>query len=169
MQAIKIVVLSVFAAICYVISHDMITAHVCVEYFTVAHPFIFPSFDPVVMAVLWGFIATWWVGLILGIGLAIAAQAGSGPRLGPADVFPGILRVLAFMAVLAAILSAIGFFCSSRHWIWLTEPLSERIPPEKWNAFFFDAFAHTGSYLGGFLGGAILIRATWKKRKELTN
>ena len=76
MLILKIVLLSILAAISLGIPHDLITAHLCLEYFTVAHPFIFPSNKPVVTALLWGVIATWWVGLILGVGLAIAARAG---------------------------------------------------------------------------------------------
>ena len=48
------------------IAHDLVTAHVFVEYFTVYHPRVVDSESPVVMALVWGVLATWWVGLIAG-------------------------------------------------------------------------------------------------------
>src|SRR5881275_3656828 len=80
MESAKILILSVAAAIAYGIVHDQVTAHLCVEYFTIGHPPVFGTTSPVLLAVGWGIIATWWVGLLLGVVLAVAAQAGSRPR-----------------------------------------------------------------------------------------
>jgi hypothetical protein len=47
MTFVKIVLSTLFAAISYGIIHDMITAHFCVEYFTIGHPkiiYLTPSF-----------------------------------------------------------------------------------------------------------------------------
>ena len=66
MEFAKIVLLSVLAAVGYGIAHDSVTAHVCVEYFSVAHPPIFGgTHSPILLALGWGVIATWWVGLPL--------------------------------------------------------------------------------------------------------
>lgn len=164
MAALRIVFYSILAAVGYGICHDLVTAHLCVEYFTVAHPFIFPSDSPLVMALIWGILATWWVGLILGIGLATAARAGARPKRTAPDLLPDILKLLKGMALFACALGLIGYFCSVLHWIWLVPPLSTQIGSESHNLFFFDAFAHTGSYLGGFLGGLWLMRKTWRER-----
>ena len=61
MTFVKIVLSTLFSAISYGIIHDMITAHFCVEYFTIGHPKIIESESPVLLALLWGVIATWWV------------------------------------------------------------------------------------------------------------
>ena len=74
-----IILSSVFASIVYGILHDQVTARVCVEYFTIGHPPVFNTNDPTLLAIGWGIIATWWVGLILGIPLAVAARAGNRP------------------------------------------------------------------------------------------
>lgn len=164
MSGLRIVLLSIVAAIGYGILHDLVTAHVCVQYFTVAHPVILPSADPVVMALLWGVLATWWVGLGLGVPLALAARFGKRPKLSAGDLFPQILSLLKVMACFALLLGLIGYFCSQMHWIWLLPPMSEQIPRENWDGFFFDAFAHVGSYLAGLVGGVILIVKTWRRR-----
>lgn len=61
MAALRIVLYSILAAIGYGTCQDLVTAHIFVEYFTVAHPLIFPSDSPVVMALIWGVLATWWL------------------------------------------------------------------------------------------------------------
>jgi len=166
MAGLRIVFGSVLAAIVYGILHDLVTAHVCLQYFTVAHPLILPSGDPVVMALLWGVLATWWVGLALGVPLAVAARFGGRPELSLSDVLPNILSILKATACMALVLGLIGYFLSQMHWIWLLPPMSEKIPRESWDGFFFDAFAHVGSYLAGLVGGVFLIAKTWKRRSH---
>ena len=71
MESLKIILMAVAAAVLYGIMHDQITARVCVEYFTIGHPqlFVFPTDDPTLLGIGWGIVATWWVGLPLGIAL----------------------------------------------------------------------------------------------------
>ena len=76
MQAIAIVALCIGSAVAYGILHDQVTARVCVEYFTIGHPPVFSAVSPTMLGIGWGIIATWWVGLLLGIPLAVAARAG---------------------------------------------------------------------------------------------
>ena len=79
MQVLAIVALCIGAAVVYGIAHDQITARICVEYFTIGHPPVFATDDPTLLGLGWGVIATWWVGLMLGIFLALAARAGRRP------------------------------------------------------------------------------------------
>ena len=39
--------MSIFAAIAYGILHDLVTAHVFAEYFTIGHPPVFHTDDPI--------------------------------------------------------------------------------------------------------------------------
>ena len=77
MPAIRIVGLAILAAVVYGIALDQVTARVCIEYFTIGHPPIFPTESPTLLALGWGVVATWWVGLLLGVPLAIAARSGA--------------------------------------------------------------------------------------------
>src|ERR1700742_3819758 len=99
MEFAKIILFCLAAAIVYGILHDQVTAHLCVEYFTVAHPQVFHTQSPFLLALGWGVIATWWVGLPLGILLAAVARLGTGHRLTLSDVRPWIVRLLIAMAV----------------------------------------------------------------------
>lgn len=62
-ESFKIIGMAIGAAVGYGIVHDMITAHLCVEYFTQAHPPLFNTSEPALLALGWGIVATWWVAL----------------------------------------------------------------------------------------------------------
>jgi len=78
MQVLAIVALGVVGAVTYGILQDLVTAHVCLEYFSVFHGT--PEGGPVAQALHWGVVATWWVGLPLGWVLALAARVGPWPK-----------------------------------------------------------------------------------------
>src|SRR3954463_16695995 len=97
MQSAMIVLLSIAAAVAYGILHDQVTARVCVEYFTIGHPPVFPTESPTRLGIGWGIIATWWVGLLLGIPLAVAARAGRRPWRGVRSLVRPVLTLLLVM------------------------------------------------------------------------
>ncbi len=80
MQFLGIILMCILAAVAYGIAQDQIAARVCVEYFTIGHPPIFDTDDPTFLGLGWDIIATWWVGLLLGVPLAIVARVGSRPK-----------------------------------------------------------------------------------------
>src|SRR6266851_7327927 len=109
MQSIKIILTCVVAAVLYGIVHDQVTARICVEYFSVFHPPIFPTQSPTLLALGWGVIATWWMGAFLGVLLAIAARAGSRPKLSVVNLFKPIGKLLVVMAGCALLAGFSGF------------------------------------------------------------
>src|ERR1700722_16293989 len=62
----KGVALGVGVAVVYGIIHDQITVRLCVEYFSLAHPPLFPVSSPTLLGLCWGLAATVGVGLVLG-------------------------------------------------------------------------------------------------------
>jgi hypothetical protein len=112
---IKIMAFALAAGIAYGILHDQVTAHLCVEYFTVAHPPLFPrAMAPFCLAICWGIAATWWVALPLGLLMAIAARLGGWPKLKLVDLRRPILKMLGAMAVCALIAGIVGFILAQR-------------------------------------------------------
>jgi len=165
-EVLKIVAFATCAAITYGILHDQITAHWCVEYFTIAHPPIFPTSSPVLLAIGWGIIATWWVGLSLGLVLAFAAQFGRAPTI-PLRMLrrPIILLMLVCGGVaLAAGLSGavlVGSQVAAVPGMW-----GAVIPESKHVAFSAAAYAHLASYASGAIGGLFLIlRTAWLRSR----
>ena len=156
METIKIIVLGVGAAIVYGILHDQITARVCVEYFTIGHPPVFHTDDPTLLGLGWGVIATWWVGLPLGVLLAAAARVGSLPKTDAHNLLKPVGVMMACCGVLAFAAGVAGYMLANRGAITLDGWLAARIAPELHAVFLADLFAHTASYGGGFVGGFIL-------------
>lgn len=76
MRFFSVVLLAVLAAVTYGIVHDQVTVRVSLEYFTIGHPPVFDTDSPTLLALGWGVLATWWVGLPLGFLLATASQVG---------------------------------------------------------------------------------------------
>jgi len=145
----------------------MVTAHVCAEYFLPpAHPIILPTTHPVALALIWGIIATWWVGLILGIPLACVCRIGRKPRLAAKEMVRPILLMLVFLYVASMLSGVMGYF--SRYiGVGLLPPLSYAIAPERHALFLLDIWAHSAAYLFGVIGGIILMVWSWKKRRRL--
>jgi hypothetical protein len=111
MQFFFIVVLCVLAAVTYGILHDQVTARVCVEYFTIGHPPIFGTDDPTLLALGWGVLATWWVGVMLGVPLAVVARLGKRPKRSAVSMVRPLV-VLMIVSQFARCLQARG----ARYW-----------------------------------------------------
>ncbi|WP_084253542.1 hypothetical protein [Sphingomonas pituitosa] len=167
MESLKIIAFATLAAIVYGIVHDQVTAHLCVEYFTIAHPPVFPTTSPFLLALGWGVIATWWVGLPLGILLAIVARAGRAPRLALADLRGAILRLMLVSAIGALLAGGIGAAATALRFVTISEYWARVIPPGKHVAFLADAWAHGASYLIGAIGGLVVIGYAIARRRQL--
>jgi hypothetical protein len=148
-QSLAIIVLAVAAAVAFGIVHDQITARICIEYFTIGHPRLIDSDSPTVLGLFWGVAATWWVGLPLGLGLAVAARAGRRPKLNARNLLRPVSKLVGSMFIIATVAGLVGFVTARAGIFNLIEPLASRVPREKHAAFLADGWAHAGSYLAG--------------------
>ena len=162
MQFISIIALCIASAVVYGIVHDQVTARVCVEYFTVGHPPVFHTDSPTLLGIGWGMIATRWVGLLLGIPLAIAARAGLRPRRDVRSLVRPIFTLLAVMGVCALLAGIAGFILARIGASQLVEDLAERIPGDRHARFLADGGAHLASYFVGLVGGFVVIARVWR-------
>jgi len=164
MQFALTILLCIASAVCYGIVHDQITARICVEYFTIGHPPVFHTESPTLLAFGWGVIATWWVGLFLGVPLACVARLGSRQKVDAKALIKPIWILLGIMACGALIAGLLGFLLGSNDSVYLIEPMATQIPKAKQVAFLTDLWAHSASYLFGFIGGIVVIVLTGLKR-----
>jgi hypothetical protein len=164
MASLKIVLLSVLTAVVYGILHDQVTARICVEYFTVGHARLIDSESPTVLGLFWGVVATWWVGLALGIGLAIAARAGSRPKLAPRDLIPALIHLLVVMFATALVGGLAGYVTGKTGIFRLVERLATQMPPDRHLPFLVCGWTHSASYLAALIGGITLWVLVWKQR-----
>ncbi|HLN27843.1 MAG TPA: hypothetical protein VK395_08870 [Gemmataceae bacterium] len=169
MESLKIILLCVMSAIGFGILHDQVTARVCVEYFTIGHPPVFNTESPTLLALGWGILATWWVGLLLGMPAALASRLGSWPKVTArrwVGLICGLMVVTARTSLLAGV---VGYFLAKSGAVWLVEPLASRVPPSKHYAFLADLWAHLASYASGFLGGIALCGWTLFRRWRMAH
>ena len=163
----KIVLLVILASVLYGVLHDQVTARVCVEYFTIGHPPVFNTDSPTLLALGWGVIATWWVGLILGIPIACAARIGDRPAMSANDLLKPLALLLVCMAILAVVAGLAGYAAASAGAVWLLEPLRSKVPADRQVAFLADLWSHATSYGAGFIGGIVLCVWIWRRRRNL--
>jgi len=151
----------------YGVPHDQVTAQICVKYFTIGHPAVFSTDDPTLLGIGWGIIATWWVGLLLGIPLAMVARAGRRPKRSAGSLVRLLACLLGVMAVSAAVAGYIGWVLASRGIVFLVGPLAQAVPAERHVPFIADLWAHSASYLFRFVGGIVLMVLVWRSRARL--
>lgn len=163
-ESLKIFFVCVIASILYGIIHDQITARVCLEYFTVFHPPVFATQSPTLLAFGWGVIASWWMGALLGVLLAIAARAGSRSKLSAESLLKPIGKLLTIMFACALLAGLTGFVATQKDVIippeWMANNLTATINPR----FMADWCAHNASYATGFFGGIILCVLQYRRR-----
>ncbi|MBN1512356.1 MAG: hypothetical protein JXB13_10100 [Phycisphaerae bacterium] len=164
MEYLRIIGLCVVSAVAYGIVHDQVTARLCVEYFTIGHPRILASESPTVLAITWGVIATWWAGLVIGVPLALAACIGGRHRMTARSLIRPVAGLLILMGVLAFVGGIVGYVLGARGDVRLAGHLASRVPQEKQAAFLAALWAHSASYLSGFVGGLVLVVTTIIRR-----
>lgn len=163
-ETLRIIGFCILAAVGYGLVHDQVTARVCVEYFSIAHPPMLVTDSAFQLALVWGVVATWWVGLILGTGLAFAARAGSAPKEGLVSIWRRVLALMLWSGVFALMAGSAGALIEATAGMGMPVMWKPYIPPEKWTAFAFDAWAHSASYAGAALGGLWVIVQTYRRR-----
>lgn len=167
MPFLAIILLSIVAAVAYGVVHDQFTARICVEYFTIGHPQVFNTEDPTLLGIGWGVIATWWVGLLLGVPLALVARVGDRPKRTARSLIRPLTWLLLVMALCATVAGTVGWMLAERGDVFLLGPLAETVPAEKHVPFIADLWAHSASYLVGFVGGVVLTVLVWRSRRRI--
>jgi hypothetical protein len=158
------ILITILAAILYGEVHDQITIRICPEYFTIAHPQVSDTTSLTKLAFIWGFLATWWVGLLLGIPLAICAHAGSRPPFPLRRLLPPIASLLVVMAACAGFSGMIGMMLFMSGHVQLNQHWLSVIPQRHMLGFICDCWTHLASYLCGFIAGIVLMVWVWRQR-----
>ena len=157
MKWFVIILMCVATCVVYGIIHDQITARICVEYFTIGHPPMFGTEDPTLLGIGWGIVATWWVGVLLGVPLAAACRVGRWPKREPHTLWRPLIGLSVASFAMAILSGLIGWVTAINGWVFLVGPISEQVPADRHVPFLIDLWAHSASYFSGFVGGCALI------------
>jgi len=164
MQSFAIILLAITSSVIYGVIHDQITARLCIEYFTIGHPPVFQTDSPTLIGLGWGVIASWRVGLLLGVPLACAARAGAWPQRSAISLLRPIAVLMSSAGLAALLAGVIGYILAGMGVATLSPEMASRIPQEKQIAFLVDLWAHSASYAAGFAGGMIMIAYVYFSR-----
>jgi hypothetical protein len=164
MNKARVILLCVLAAISYGVIHDEITARLCVEYFTVAHPPLFHTDSPTVLGLCWGVAATIGIGAVLGAILAEVSQSEGRPPVPIRQLARSLLLLLGAMGLSAFLAGLLGYQLSRRSIISIPITLAYMVPSARHDRFMAVWFAHGASYLIGLTGGAVLVVRIWLER-----
>ena len=165
MKFAQIILLSLFASCTDGVVHDQLTVRFCLEYFTIAHPPLFHTGSPTLLAFCWGIAATTGIGAIFGVLLALVSQStGGAPPCSIARLARSIVALLGVMGASACSAGVLGYRLSRAGFISLPAGLASIIPPRQHDRFMGVWFAHGASYLVGLSGGAVLCFWVWRAR-----
>lgn len=159
-----VVLMCLIAAMAYGVAHDQVTARVCLEYFTIAHPPLFPTGSVTLLAACWGVAATVGIGAVLGVVLALVSQAGPAPAIPLGRLLPLVLGLLAATAAAALLAGLLGYGLARAAIVGMPGTLAPLIVPQRHDRFMAVWFAHGASYLVGLAGGLWLVYGIWRQR-----
>ncbi len=160
----KIILLCCLAAAMYGIAHDEITIGVSAEYFTIAHPRLFPTTNRILLALCWGIAGTVWLGAAFGFVLASVSNSSGRAPIALTRLSLLAARLLCVMAVSALAAGVAGFQLSLHSLVSVPAAVADAIPSAAHDRFMAVWFAHIASYLAAFVGGAVLIYRLWQER-----
>lgn len=164
MTNFKTILLCLFVAIAFGIVHDLVTANICVEYFTIGHPKVIESQNPIFLALVWGILATWWVGAILGILVLIFNNIGKAPKVSFSIIKRYVIRLLLILPFTSLLAGLIGYILALSGTIHFIGELARDVSIKKQPAFLAVGWAHASSYIVGFIGGIIICMKIWMQR-----
>lgn len=162
----KVFLLTLCTVTSYGIIHDQITVRLCPEYFTLAHPPLFHTASPTLLALSWGVAATVGIGAGFGVLLGLVSQSPGLPPISIPKLWNLLLRLLSAMAVAAALTGCVGFELSRLAIISCPSVWAEFVPASRHNQFMAVWFAHCASYLVGLGAGVFLVFRTWDQRQR---
>lgn len=102
------IIIGVWAMVAlYAVLHDQYLVRIAPEHFTEYHDPLYGIENPYLLAAVWGFLASFSPGLLLGIACLFASRAGKLPPFPKKAIFKGVLVVIALTEIFSA---SLGYY-----------------------------------------------------------
>ena len=164
LRPLAIICLATGAAVTYGVVNDQFLAHLCVQYFTIGHIDYLRTGRPEILAFEWGFLGTWWVGLTLGVPVALLGTLGPAPRLRAVDFVRPLLLLMGLMALAAVIAWVSAYTLASNGTAHIADVVRPGVDPDQRHLYYADFWANIAGYVIGPLGGITLLVWTGARR-----
>ena len=158
--------LGVVASVGYGVLQDQVSARLCPEYFTVFHHPIQGLTDPTLVGVVWGFLATWWAGMLLGYIAGLFATLGSAPKLTPREIVVPLLHLMGGIAGTVAISGASVWINAENLGLSVDPSMGKMLPPQRHISLLVVACYHMVAYAVSIAGSVVLCVWIWRERKK---
>jgi hypothetical protein len=156
--------LGLIAVVIYAVIQDQVSVRLCPEYFTLFHNSIPGLKDPTLLGATWGFLASWWGGVMMGYSAGLCATLGKRPQLAPREI---ILPLIVLMLGITTVVAISGFSVwrhSEMFGVRIDPGLSMMLPPERHQPLLVVACYHFVAYATSVIGGIVL--CVWISRER---
>lgn len=155
-QTVLIILLCVASSILFGVLHNQVSARVSSEYFTIGHRALIHSTSPTLMGIAWGINSTWWVGLILGVLLALTGRAGGRPRRTAGSFVKPLFFLFVFCGFAAVAMGTVAFRLSASGSLPFLKGMSFAVPAGKQAGYMAALWMHSTSYTAAAMGGLVI-------------
>ena len=167
-QVTLIILLCLVFSILFGILHNQVSARVSEEYFTIGHRALIQSTSPTLMGIAWGVNSTWWVGLILGVLLALAGRLGNRQRRSAASLIKPLLMLFLVCGTASLLLGFAAYRLSSSGSIPFLKGMTDAIAVHRQPRYMAALWMHTASYTAATMGGLILaVRIVFDRLRKI--
>ncbi len=165
-QTLLIIAFCVSSSILFGVLHNQVSARVSLEYFTIGHRPLIASTSPTLMGIAWGVHSTWWVGLILGLLLALAGRAGKWEKRSAGSFIKPLLILFAACGTASVLFGLLGHRLVTLGKIPFLEGMSGAVRAECRPGYMAALWMHTASYTAAAMGGLIMAVAVFSRRRR---
>jgi hypothetical protein len=143
-----------------------VCALICPEVFTLGRPPSFGNLPAPVLGMVWGAIDFLIPGVMVGMGIGLAANVGYRPAVKAMFFRKPLWRHALLMTIGAVFAGLVGWFATSEGLWEVAGKLAATLPPERHRALGGVWWGTLGAHTANFAGGIALAIWTWKKRAE---
>lgn len=162
----RFAVMGLVAMVGYGILQDQVSARLCPEYFTVAHPPVPGLKNPTLLGIAWGFLGSWWGGLLMGYFVGLAATLGPRPPLTLRDVVRPMLVLLVVVGVMTALTGVNVWRHAELLGVSLDPFLKRMVPADRHRWLMVVACYHFTAYTTATLASIVLCAWVWRERAK---